>query len=459
MTVITPKLVMLFIVITLIGCTCLACRSRQLPTATDVTPLPLTPFPESTSTLGCASDIDDKERELWHVTVAPYLEDDLWLDLYLYDAGHYLMVPLHAAFLLNEPSWQTQFSEHLKRFLEYENRELEPTSNNRLARLHYFYLISRFVVLAEQSGQESSLTLSLVNLLYKRIEKIWHDPAWMWGRDPFRNGMAERIEWKLNTFDVPYSYYRAITDEELFAFAIAADLRAYQRLTGYKNDSSPLLSEILSFAQLVFESEVRVRDSGWLFQPSVWRDHPDYAFTGHDAKLPDMEPRPVEGIAWDSSHSHRFPLWLTSLMGAYDINATQRGFYHNLRDELERQFISHVLVIPSSEFDGYRTTNFMDGRNGVYRWKHDTQGEDGYGPYELSGTMLLGWWSFLSTNRICTVYQDIASRFPLSDELIEVYVGPNSSRERHALVKEPEVLKNGLTELIVRLASKKSRTQ
>lgn len=66
----------------------------------------------------------------------------------------------------------------------------------------------------------------------------------------------------------------------------------------------------------------------------------------------------------------------------------------------------------------------------------------------------LGWWFFLSTERICTVYQDMASQFSLSDKLIDVYVGPNTSRERHALVKKPEVLKNGLTELIVTLASK-----
>lgn len=370
---IKSRFVILFIVVTLIGWTCLACQNSQLPTATSVTPLPLTPFPESTSALGCASGIDDKERELWTVTVTPYLEDDLWLDLYLYDAGHYLMVPLHAAFLLNEQSWQTQFSDHFNRFAElYENGEIEPTSNNRLARLHYFYLISRFIVLAEQSGQEILVILGLVDILYDELDTIWHEPAWMWGRDPFPTGMAERIEWKLNTFEVPYSYYRAIIDDELFVFAIAADLRTYERLTGYQNDLSPLLSEILSLAQLVFESEVDVRDSGWLFQPGVWTDHRDYGFAGHNAKLRDMVPRPVEGIASDSSHSHRFPLWLTSLMEAYDINAPQREFYHNLRDELEWQFINRVLVLPNSEFDGYRTTNFMDGRNGVYRWKYKT---------------------------------------------------------------------------------------
>ena len=43
-------------------------------------------------------DIDEKDRQLWDATVAPYLRDDLWTDREAYDAGHFLMVPLHGAF-------------------------------------------------------------------------------------------------------------------------------------------------------------------------------------------------------------------------------------------------------------------------------------------------------------------------------------------------------------------------
>ena len=45
--------------------------------------------------------IDEWDRNLWNKTIKSYLLDDLWLEQDIYDAGHYLMVPLHAAFLLN----------------------------------------------------------------------------------------------------------------------------------------------------------------------------------------------------------------------------------------------------------------------------------------------------------------------------------------------------------------------
>ncbi len=37
--------------------------------------------------------------QLWEKAISPYLQDPLWISRDIYDAGHYLMVPLHAAFL------------------------------------------------------------------------------------------------------------------------------------------------------------------------------------------------------------------------------------------------------------------------------------------------------------------------------------------------------------------------
>ncbi len=66
------------------------------------------------------------------------------------------MVPLHAAFSLNQLQWQQQFSEHFHRLIEQEN---EGTGvhliNNRLNRLQYLYLASRFLVLASKDGKEA----------------------------------------------------------------------------------------------------------------------------------------------------------------------------------------------------------------------------------------------------------------------------------------------------------------
>lgn len=48
----------------------------------------------------------------------------------------------------------------------------------------------------------------------------------------------------------------------------------------------------------------------------------------------------------------------------------------------------------------------MDGSNGVlYRWNYSSLGEGKeYGPYELSGTFTIGWWTFLGTDRVKEIY-------------------------------------------------------
>ena len=57
-------------------------------------------------------------------------------------------------------------------------------------------------------------------------------------------------------------------------------------------------------------------DNRWLFQPGVWRDHPDYLYAGNDNLGENLLPMPVDDIAEDTSHSHRYPVWLESLRNA-----------------------------------------------------------------------------------------------------------------------------------------------
>lgn len=364
------------------------------------------------------------------------------------------MVPLHFAFLNDQELLQDQFAQHFQRFVKAYP---EYMAQGRLNRLHYFYLASRFLVLATEKGRQDLIPSELSSILYTDIKYLWQDsPAWQWSRDSFLGGIRERVLWKLNHKDVKQSYYRAIIDEEMFLFAIAADLRAYERLSGLED--SPILTDILDVTYRVFQQEVVLQeDGGWLFQPGVWTDHRDYAYAGRKGKTPGMEPLPVPGIASDSSHSHRFPLWLTNLAGAYPPGSNERRFYNHLKEGLEKQFFNKVLVPPTKDFPGYRMRNFMDGGNGVYRWEYATAGQDaGYGPYELSGTLLLGWWFFLDTSRIRHVYQDLAESFPLPPEVMDLYEGPGTSRKRHPLVSD---FNSGLYELISSVAEKLNYTK
>ena len=289
----------------------------------------------------------------------------------------------------------------------------------------------------------------------QEIHNLWTVvPAWQWGRPSFEGGMRERVLWKLNNHNVERSYYRGIIDEELFVMAIAADLAHTDSVL--RREPDPVLADVLDIARIVFQSElVYGQDGGWILQPGVWRDHPDYTYSGYTQLALDLVPKPVLNIAPDSSHSHRMPLWLLSLAHAYPNDDERHVFYQVLLDGLRIQFLDHVLVPPSSEVPFPRLTNFMDGWNGVYRYNYQTVGENlGYGPYQLSGILLESWWIFLGTDDLRYLYAEMSRQFPLRQDELDLYVGPNTTRERHPLVTWPDYFTNGFAELYTLAASR-----
>lgn len=96
-----------------------------------------------------------------------------------------------------------------------------------------------------------------------------------------------------------------------------------------------------------------------------------------------------------------------------------------------------------------------NGWNGIYCWNYATNAKenDGIGPYENSGTYLFGWWALLEDGRITDTYSQMAELFPLDDNVIKTYVGPNTTRNRHEMVAQPNLYENGYSELICRLVS------
>jgi hypothetical protein len=89
-------------------------------------------------------------------------------------------------------------------------------------------------------------------------------------------------------------------------------------------------------------------------------------------------------------------------------------------------------------------TNYMDGENGVYRYNYVTQGVgNGYGPYELSGSFNLGWWSFLGPT-LTGPYQAQRSSLPFGSPEIATYTGPNTTRVRNPEFSEPNFYRGTL---------------
>jgi hypothetical protein len=369
----------------------------------------------------------DEVHQLWSAVIDPDLRAKVQTTDQAQTLGAVLMVPLHAAFHRRDEAWIQSFAAQFSQFAS-DPSTLPSAPSAELSRLYYLYVASRFMVLAKESGRQDLIPRGLPELLYSEVQANWRTkPAWQWDRQPFPGGARERVLWKLDHRKVGKSYYRVILDEDLYNFAIAADLKAFGGTAAQQEAWNPLLEDVLSVVRRVFTQEVvQQPGGGWLFQPGVWTDHPEYLYAGNKEPRPGLKPAPVRGIGEDSSHSLRLPLWLTSFMQAYPVNSEEYHFYQNLLKGLEEQFYNKVLVQPTAGLPCFLTNNFMDGSNGVYRWNYGSFGKDnGYGPYQTSGAFLLGWAAFLNTDRIRAVYREVAAQFPWSRQCNELYLGPH----------------------------------
>ncbi len=412
----------------------------------------------------------ERTAQLWQSALAPYLADPLWQARDAYDAGHVLMPPLHAAYAADRPDWRADFRAHFARF----RADRADLTSVVLTRLQYLYLLSRWLVLEVRAADPTAGGQVVLpaewtadaSFLLAEVERFWRrEPAWQWRHRDFPGGIEERLNWKLANRSIRPAYLRGIIDEEQFLFALAADLEQLRRRTDGKifaaaepelrAGGEALLASILAGARRVYAEEVRpTAGGGWLLQPGGWSGHRDYAYAGQTEKRPGLEPAPLADQAADSSHSHRLPLWLLSLQEAGPPGAEAAEFYRRLRIGLAAQFTARVLVAPSPEAPFWRTHNFMDGRNGLYRWEYPTQGPgQGYGPYELSGTMLLGWWAFLPGQAAARLYHDLAAGFPPPPAARSIYLGPGTTRPQHPLLTGANWLDSGLIELDCRLAA------
>lgn len=395
--------------------------------------------------------VTEHENELFKKNIGLYLTRDSWNDALAYLHGHFMMVPLHGAFLMDQKDWQSQFEAQFKRLVDVPHDRL---CRNPLSRMQYLYLGTRFLALSAKTGRKCDVDDKLARYLTDELVDRWNNQeAIAFDHAPFR-GVKERISHKMTLINPAKSYYSAITDEEMFMFAQAADLVVYAKKSGVRNPQESQLREILRTAMDVIRQRSEwTRSGGWLFDVGQWTDHPDLVHAGNPEIVPGMTQRKIENITMDTSHFHRFALFVMSLRDANEPGSGDYKFYEKVRAGLAKQMDTVVLQRPNSSFSGYRLTNFMSGQNGVYRFgSADDIGKDkGYGPYELSGTFLLGWWCFLGDPEINKAYGDIAKSFPLSEAVLRCYQGPVYKAPPRT---EKSWYENGLAELFTSLGAK-----
>jgi hypothetical protein len=391
-----------------------------------------------------------RERQLFSGPVAAYLKQDGWTERSAYNLGHFLMLPLHGAFLYDEEEWLAQYESFFRRFVAADRASWV---KNVLSRAQFLYLGTRYLVLLAQHGKTSDIEDELYDTLSGWLHETWTTaPAITWERPAF-DGVKARLDFKMSLVNHKKSYFVAITDEEFYLFAEAADLLTYERLKGKRGRHSETWREMVGYAARVVREDSQWPDGGWLFQVGAWRDHPDLAYSAQRSIIPGMAKRSDPEVTMDTSHFHRFPLYLHSLIQGTPEGSADRKLFERARAGLAKQLVDVVLVKPTASFPNWRTKNYMNGSNNVYRYSSNASvgAGKGYDPYQLSGTFLMGWWTFLDDDRVRDVYADIAGRFPLPEEVLETYIGPAYSPPPRPAKSWYE---NGLAELFTNVASR-----
>lgn len=371
--------------------------------------------------------------------VMELLSQPLWVDRDAYDASHHLMVPMHAAFAQGR---HEEIDRYASFFSTFRTTGITNWASDPFHRVQFLWLYSRFITLLAEREKCSERSLDH----YATARSLWlaivMAPAWQWDREDFPT-LFDRVHWKLEQKVVEKSYYRAITDWDLHELAIGADLGAVASRCSL--EQVPQYFESRALARAIFSNEVTPTSvGGWVLQKGAWTDHPDFEYAGHDHVAPNLQPAPVPGISPDSSHSFRLPLWLVSFACAEEPGSQFRELFVQLNDRLAIQWWVRTVVMPDSSFSGVRMTNFMDGENGVYRYGYPTQGPGrGFGPYELSGSLNIGWWSFVGP-MATPIYEAQLANLPFGDKELALYTGPNTTRTRNPAMTEPDFFKGVL---------------
>lgn len=345
------------------------------------------------------------------------LRQKLWTKRDAYNAAFYLTVPMIDAFKRDDTDLIRRYGAYFKRF----GPQGIDTDVNFLTETQHNYFVSRYLALSAAKSGCKKRTKSLALHLQKRLERGLMSPAWLWSMPDFAN-MFERAEWKLTNKAVSPSYMRAFFDEELFSFAVAADLKIVMEICGTEPSRTTL--KAVELGQRVFLNEGKYDGSKWLFQPGVWRNHPDFAYAGNPHLGPDLKKLVVEGIGWDSSHFSRVPSFVKSLMCASEIGSATRSKLNGILDGIAASFMTDVYVAPGGDFKAVRLKNYMSGDNGVYRYSYGTVGKGGgYGPYALSNSFNTGWWSVLGPS-VSAAYRAQLQSQPLPENALSLYQGP-----------------------------------
>ena len=383
-------------------------------------------------------------RHIYESTVFALLSDDVWNDRDIQDASHFLMMPMHYAFMANWGSAIDKYTSFFNRFVDSVSSSDFDTLS-RMKKMQFLYLGTEFLKLSVK--YESETDEKLKEELFNLISEYANDDLLTiatWKTEPT---VKEHLIQVLNHKVYVQSRYSLIVDGDFYTLACLCDLAYVSRCTGVP------ITEDMQFAveyvaTLFGDSEINTEteEGYWLFQVGVAKDYSDYAYAGNEFSYEGMEPKQRDDIVTDSSHFRRMPLWLLSYRDAQEDEGSVELFNQRI-SQLGKLLAEKVF----RQNNGYWvTTTFIDGTNGVYRYDYHNDGNSIEGYDQAGGTLFLGYWIMLNNEKVRTVYHDIEAYLPLTADSSNPYHDEGITvREQHPIMDKDATWSNGMSETLI----------
>ena len=319
-------------------------------------------------------------------------------DRLVYFLPHEFYIPLMYAYEVNDKALKNIFQSFLNKelFLKIKN----DSNVNILDKYIFYFFLAEFVRLDSSNIKSNKELFSILTLELNDIWNLYEGKVWEREKLHFK-GKKERVYSILkNKNNGKLSYYKAITDKELFPLAMGSSLFLSQ--TKY-NLENRILKEIVDAFTEVFKELVKFYDDGtWVLQPNIWKDHRDYK----NVKL-----NTGEDVVWDSSHFSRIPAFLNLLSLCHIDSKDDLNYLYikKLKLGLTYQFVNKICYQDVFK-DMYQFTNFVNGNDSSFRVGYYNNGK-GYNASENYKHVFWGWWKLLNNSEIDQVYEKLNTDF------------------------------------------------
>ena len=162
----------------------------------------------------------------------------------------------------------------------------------------------------------------------------------------------------------------------------------YKKLLTYLKDGVQLLESRIGYTML--NSLAGKPTEGAIFEIGVWDKLPSHEFAAYtgtefpDLSLMDKTKYVGRNIGWDLNHARRFVHVFSTLLKSKDIFS----FDFPTKELVTKLANQLIYAVFNRDFKKPLFANYMDGTNGWYRINYSGKSGFGYGPWDMSVTVL-----------------------------------------------------------------------